>query len=93
MSHNIFSSIEFAIRQIAKRNMAAHEYEDFVANIRRTKLMRTGDRHLTLHDHMLEEANAIANWATGYSFQDLEDRIEEKKQQAIHNIKHAFGWR
>ena len=91
MSHNIFSAIEFAVKQIAKRNMAVHEYEEFVMAIRRTKMAHLGN--ITLHDHMFDHATDIANWATDYEFQDYEDKLEAKKRAAIHAVVSPFGWR
>lgn len=92
MSQNIFIATEAAVRQIARRNMADQEYQAFIANIRRTKIVRVGLDHITLHDYMVQHATDIANWATGYRFQDMEDKIEEKRLQAIHNIRMMFGW-
>lgn len=92
MSHNILSAIEAMVRQIAKRNMKEHEYQEFITGIRKTKIIRVGPDHITLHEYMLRHANDIADWATGYRLHDLEDKIEEKKHQAVHNIKSIFGW-
>lgn len=92
MSHNVFAALEFSIRKLARRNMADHEFEEFVNSIRRTKVVRVGPEHLTLHEYMVRHAEDIANWATGYRFQDLEDKLEEKKRHAIHTITTVLGW-
>lgn len=92
MSHDIFAALEYALRRLARSKLTDHEFQEFVTNMRRTKVIRVGPEHLTLHEYMVRHAEDIANWATGYRFQDFEDKLEEKKQHVIHKITSALGW-
>jgi predicted HAD superfamily hydrolase len=65
--------------------MHPEEYERFVNNIRRTKIIHVGNK--TLHDVMQDQAIGIANWATSNKYDEASRHVEEKKQHAIHYIK------
>jgi hypothetical protein len=92
MHNDLAYAIEVAIKQIAKRNMAEREYEEFVHNIRLTKMIRVGSDHKTVHDVIVAHAISIADWATNNGFTKTSDQVEEKKKKAIHNIKTHLGW-
>lgn len=92
MHNTLASAIEFGIKQIAKRNLAEEEYQVLVLNIRKSKMIRVGNEHKTLHDVIVEQAIDIANWATNNGYSEISDEVEKKKKKAIDNIKAIFDW-
>jgi hypothetical protein len=81
------SGIELGLKQIARSLMTAEKYAEFQLNLRRTKLVRVGNGTDTLHDLIVDQAVAIADWATNNGYTEASDKVEAKKKQAIENLK------
>jgi hypothetical protein len=92
MKSTLISSIEFGLKQVAKRNLNQAQYDHFVLNITRMKLVHVGSGDQTVYDLITDHATAIADWATGNRFSHLSDAVENEKEKAITSIKNKLGW-
>lgn len=81
------SGIELSLKQVARSMMTAEDYARFQMNFRRTKLIRVGDGDCTLHDYIVDHAVSIADWATNNGYSAASAKVEEKKKQAVNNLK------
>ncbi len=82
--------IEMLIKQAAKDKMSAAEYNNFVNNLRRTKITHGGG-HRSLYVQIADEATKIADFATGGGYSAVSDEVEKLKNQAANRIKSMLG--